>query len=103
MEYSQPHDGCSLRFEKQPRLLMCSTPAHIGRPFVEEYDQAWNVILHRHSINNETIRKNRTVLSNARLIQDLPIKESIIEQMENNTISKGAPIVDSNEIDEKFN
>jgi hypothetical protein len=105
MEYARSHDGCSSRFENQSSLLLCSTPMHIGRFYMEDYDQAWSAILHRHSITNETIEKakrKRMELLARQSKQELPIKESIIEQMQNEFIKKNVPIVPLDEMEQKL-
>jgi len=105
MEYARSHDGCSSRFENQSSLLLCSTPMHIGRFYMEDYDQAWSTILHRHSITNETIengKRKRVELLARESKQALLMKESIIEQMQNEFIKQDVPIVPLDQMEQKL-
>jgi hypothetical protein len=102
MEYSPKSTGCSLRFEKQPRLLVCSTPMHKGRLYMEDYDQAWATILQRHSITNETIengKKKRIELLKQQSEEKLVVKE----QMQDNNIKQEAIIISLDQREEKYN
>ncbi len=105
MEYSQTADGCSSHFQKQPRLLLCSTMMHMGRLYMEDYDETWTVILHRHAITNETIergKKKRIVLLEEQAEEKLLVKKSIIEQMEDDIIRQERAIVPLHQRDEKL-
>jgi hypothetical protein len=105
MEHSQTPYGCSLQFQNQSRLLLCSTPMHMGRLYMEDYDQTWTVILNRHSITNETIekaKKKRIALLKEQSEKNLLIKESIIEQMTDIIIQQEAPVVPLNQKEDKL-
>ncbi|CAF1028481.1 unnamed protein product [Adineta steineri] len=94
--YIQSHKGCSLSFQNQPRLLLCSTSMHIGRLNMDDYDQAWTAILDRHLLTNETIdeeRKKYIRLLKIQAQEKLPIEQSIIEQIENDSIAQNESIV----------
>ena len=96
MGYAHSQNGCSLSFQNQSNLLVCSTPMHMGRLHMEEYDQAWTAILHRHSVTNETnakAKRKRIALEKEKAAVKLPPNDSIIEEIQNMKISQGVPIV----------
>jgi hypothetical protein len=96
MEYIQPSDGCSTRFQVQPQLLVCSTPMHMGQLDMEDYDRTWTVILDRHSATDETIeeeKKEPIVLLKKQSKENILINESIIEQMQAEQIQRREAIV----------
>ncbi len=105
MEYTQIPDGCSAHFREHPRLLLCSTPMHMGGLGLEDYERTWTVILHRHAVTNETIekgKKNRIAFSKEQLEQKLLVVESIIEQMQKEATRQGGAIVPPNKREEKL-
>jgi hypothetical protein len=72
---------------------------------MEDYDQAWSTILQRHSITNETIengKRKRVELLARESKQALLIKESIIEQMQNEFIKQDVPIVPLDQMEQKL-
>jgi hypothetical protein len=104
-QYAQAHDGCAVRFENQSHLLLCSTPMHIGRLHMEDYDQSWSAILQRHLVTpetNEKAKKKQIALSEEETKNKLMIKQSIIEQVKNDVTSKEAPIVPLTKMEEKL-
>ncbi|UJR20364.1 hypothetical protein I4U23_023496 [Adineta vaga] len=84
MEYLHASHSCAEYFQKQPQLLLCSTSMDFD-------DQGWPAILYRHSLTNQTIEESRRkyiALLQKQFKQKSIIKESIIEQIQNNSIDQ---------------
>lgn len=81
MEYFHASNSCAEYFEKQPQLLLCSNSMNFD-------DQGWSAILHRHSLTNQTIEKSRRKYIDLLQKKQFIIKESIIEQIQNNPMNQ---------------
>ena len=97
MEYIETRDGCAANFQTQPRLLVCSTPMHMGRIDTEHYDRTWKIIDDRHSTTAdqtmEEEKDNETALLKKQSKENPLVKESIVEQMKEKQMQQNEAIV----------